>query len=47
MRTLTYRDLIDQSVSELLTVCHPLWLADADEVMTVLRVDEARLAGTM
>jgi hypothetical protein len=29
MRTLTYRDLIDQSVSGLVTDCHHLWLADA------------------
>jgi hypothetical protein len=29
MRTLAYRDLIDQSVSELVTDCHYLWLADA------------------
>ena len=29
MRTLTYRDLISQSVSDLVTHCHHLWLAEA------------------
>jgi hypothetical protein len=29
MTTLTYRDLISQSVSELVTACHHLWLAEA------------------
>jgi hypothetical protein len=31
MRTLTYRDLIHQSVSELVTGCHHLWLAEAGQ----------------
>jgi hypothetical protein len=30
MRTLTYRDLINQSVSELVTGCHHHWLLRPD-----------------
>ena len=46
MRTLAYRDLINQSVSELVTGCHHHSLLRPDMVMTTPRVDEARPPGT-